>query len=351
MNNTITLSQLITRLAAVSGVDNNTARKFLRALFATVEDNVAAGHTITIKGIGTFRPVANDLDSGNTTVAFSPDKDLAAELNRPFEVFTAVELADGVTFDEPEQETPEEETHEEETPVFISQPAETTEPQQEAEPRQEPKPQTLRWPEEEDEEPDVITEVSTPVEPEEEPERVITSYEAEKPRRNLLWLWIGLIFLAVIAGAYLAAVYTTPVTPRPQTEEESTEEADLQIEEVSVDEIAPAQHDNPTTDAAAITPATPQTPEETAAPAPEEKKPVYDTVDISLIKLAKKHYGESSYWVFIYEANSDKIPNPNRIRPGQKVLIPDQSTFPGSTKAETVKIAKAKHTELLQRFK
>lgn len=162
MNNTITLSQLITRLAAVSGVDNNTARKFLRALFATVEDNVAAGHTITIKGIGTFRPVANDLDSGNTTVAFTPDKDLAAELNRPFEVFSAVELADGVTFDEPQQETPVEETHDEdETPVFLAEPEEEPEPQQEIEHRQEPEPQTLRWPEEEEEEPAVTAEVIT----------------------------------------------------------------------------------------------------------------------------------------------------------------------------------------------
>ncbi len=350
MNNTITLSQLITRLAAVSGVDNNTARKFLRARFATVEDNVAAGHTITIKGIGTFRPVANDLDSGNTTVAFTPDKDLAAELNRPFEVFSAVELADGVTFDEPQQETPVEETHDEdETPVFLAEPEEEPEPQQEIEHRQEPEPQTLRWPEEEEEEPAVTAEVITPEEPEEEPERVITAHEPEKPRRNLLWLWIGLIFLAVIAGAYLAAVYTTPVTPRPQIEEESPEPADLQIEEVSVEDIAPMQQENSTPDVAATTPAAPA--EVTPAPAQEEKKPVYDTVDVSLIRLAKKHYGESSYWVFIYEANSDKIPNPNRIRPGQKVLIPDQSTFPGSTKAETVKIAKTKQTELLQRFK
>lgn len=349
MNNTITLSQLITRLATVSGVDNNTARKFLRALFATVEDNVAAGHTITIKGIGTFRPVANDLDSGNTTVAFTPDKDLAAELNRPFEVFSAVELADGVTFDETGQETPEEETHDEdETPVFLAEPAEETEPQQEIVPPQVQELQTLRWPEEEEEEPIETTKVIIPAEPEEEPERVITAHEAEKPRRNLLWLWIGLIFLAVIAGAYLAAVYTTPVTPRPQTEEESPEPADLQIEEVSVEEIAPVQQENPTSDVAPTTP-TAVPPEVT--PAPEEKEPVYDTVEVSLIRLAKKHYGESSYWVFIYEANSDKIPNPNRIRPGQKVLIPDQSTFPGSTKAETVKIAKAKQTELLQHFK
>ena len=100
MNNTITLSQLITRLAAVTGVDNNTARRFLRTLFATVEDALAEGHSVTIKGVGTFRPVNDEFRGTGITVAFTPDKEIAAELNKPFEMFTAVELADGLTFDD-----------------------------------------------------------------------------------------------------------------------------------------------------------------------------------------------------------------------------------------------------------
>ena len=48
MNNTVTLSQLITRLAKATGVDNNTARRFLRTFFATIEETVENGESVTI---------------------------------------------------------------------------------------------------------------------------------------------------------------------------------------------------------------------------------------------------------------------------------------------------------------
>lgn len=353
MNNTITLSQLITGLASATGVDNNTARRFLRILFSTIEDSLAAGHSVTIKGVGTFKPIADELQGKGMSVAFTPDKEIAGELNRPFEMFTAVELADGVDFKEteevnestsdaaeetaPQEEVveehrlywPEEEENLSETenePVAVPERVET---QSES--------QNLRWPEEDEE----------ATEPEQtEPEEVEEDVPQDTSRKhNLLWLWIALILIAVIVGAYLAAVYTTPIGHREE-EEPQIEATDttVVIEEVAVEDIA-----------AAAPQETIETPAPTAIEEPvasdKGKEPVYDTVEVSLIRLAKKHYGESSYWVYIYEANSDIISNPNRIRPGQKVLIPDKSTFPGANRSETVAIAKRKQTELLNRFK
>lgn len=375
MNNTITLSQLITRLAAVTGVDNNTARRFLRTLFATVEDALAEGHSVTIKGVGTFRPVNDEFRGTGITVAFTPDKEIAAELNKPFEMFTAVELADGLTFDDetpienaPEtapvetvsEETPTIETVIEETPdepeapeIIVSAVPETvtTEtPEIPTEPQ--PEPRTLRWPEEEEEQPAP----QTPTHVAELAPAAETREDEEEPqprRRNLLWLWISLILLAVCIGAYLVAVYTTPVGPRIETDDQEEIDiaaADSMIEEISVENVATATPEPQATAEASPAPAT--APEPEAAPAQEQAKaPVYDTVDVSLIRLAKKHYGESSYWVFIYEANTDIISNPNRIRPGQRVVIPDRSTLPGTSTAETRAIAKQKQTELLNRFK
>jgi len=43
MNDVITLSQLITRLARVTDTDTNTARRFVRSLFAAVEEQLMAG--------------------------------------------------------------------------------------------------------------------------------------------------------------------------------------------------------------------------------------------------------------------------------------------------------------------
>ena len=44
----------------------------------------------------------------------------------------------------------------------------------------------------------------------------------------------------------------------------------------------------------------------------------------SLSKIAKAHYGEGSKWRRIYEANRDKITNPDLIYPGQEFTIPDE---------------------------
>lgn len=102
MKNTVTLSQLITRLAETAKIDNNTSRRFIKALFDTVARQLEAGETVEIKGVGTFEAVDRD---GRRSVTFTPDGALAAELNRPFEMFQAVELAPDVDFD---AEMPEE---------------------------------------------------------------------------------------------------------------------------------------------------------------------------------------------------------------------------------------------------
>ena len=38
--------------------------------------------------------------------------------------------------------------------------------------------------------------------------------------------------------------------------------------------------------------------------------------------LAQKYYGEESYWVYIYESNRDRYPNPNSIEVGSLIYIP-----------------------------
>lgn len=45
----------------------------------------------------------------------------------------------------------------------------------------------------------------------------------------------------------------------------------------------------------------------------------------SLSKIAKHQYGDAAKWHAIYEANRDKIKNPDLIYPGQVLNIPDVS--------------------------
>jgi nucleoid-associated protein YgaU len=42
----------------------------------------------------------------------------------------------------------------------------------------------------------------------------------------------------------------------------------------------------------------------------------------SLSKIAKQYYGNANDWQKIFQANKDKIKDPNMIHPGQKIIIP-----------------------------
>lgn len=59
------------------------------------------------------------------------------------------------------------------------------------------------------------------------------------------------------------------------------------------------------------------------------------TPGYSLAQLARDHFGVTQYWVFIYEANADKIANPNELPVGLHVMIPDLiETFPRMTREQ-----------------
>ncbi len=59
------------------------------------------------------------------------------------------------------------------------------------------------------------------------------------------------------------------------------------------------------------------------SPAPKSKPKTYTVVKGDCLwNIAKKFYGNGSKYKKIYNANKDKIKNPNKILPGQKLTIP-----------------------------
>jgi nucleoid-associated protein YgaU len=58
----------------------------------------------------------------------------------------------------------------------------------------------------------------------------------------------------------------------------------------------------------------------TAAPAQNRTYTV--VAGDSLSKIAKREYGDASKWHRIFEANRDKIQNPDLIHPGQVLNLP-----------------------------
>jgi nucleoid-associated protein YgaU len=61
------------------------------------------------------------------------------------------------------------------------------------------------------------------------------------------------------------------------------------------------------------------------SPAPAQSAVRTYTVvkDDTLSKIAKSMYGDANKWRRIYEANTDIIKNPDVIRPGQVLKIPE----------------------------
>ncbi|MDE5749661.1 MAG: HU family DNA-binding protein, partial [Duncaniella sp.] len=67
--------------------------------------------------------------------------------------------------------------------------------------------------------------------------------------------------------------------------------------------------------------------------------------------MARKHYGQKIFWVYIYEENKDAIGNPNRLNAGMKVVIPPASKYGiDSSSKESVKKAEEKERQIINKF-
>ncbi len=88
-------------------------------------------------------------------------------------------------------------------------------------------------------------------------------------------------------------------------------------------------------------------------PAPVVNAPVVDPSSWPIMKevtlkkgqrltlLALENYGDKVFWVYIYEANKENMPNPNKLKEGTKIRIPQLP----------VGLINAKSTESMQRAK
>jgi nucleoid-associated protein YgaU len=59
-----------------------------------------------------------------------------------------------------------------------------------------------------------------------------------------------------------------------------------------------------------------------SSPAPDSARRYTVKSGDSLSKIAKQQYGDGNQWRRIYDANRDKIKDPDLIHPGQELTIP-----------------------------
>ncbi|MDE6370864.1 MAG: HU family DNA-binding protein [Duncaniella sp.] len=82
-------------------------------------------------------------------------------------------------------------------------------------------------------------------------------------------------------------------------------------------------------------------------------EPVFDIIrpGYLLNDMAKKHYGNKCFWVYIYKENQDKIKNPNRVTPGMKLVIPMASKYGINAKDQmSIKEANALAGKILEKY-
>ncbi len=175
---------------------------------------------------------------------------------------------------------------------------------------------------------------------------------------------------------YLAIDYLVPTnTPSENVEEvaaddiASEEEVQALIAEAEAvlsDTIAAAPIVSPE-QAQIIAEANPQANETLSEPAPqkedvEQKKEPAPQPQNKIVKdkvrsgyllhdMAKKHYGNKCFWVYIYEENKSKITNPNRVSPGLELVIPAAEKYGiNASSSASVNAANAKASKILTKY-
>jgi nucleoid-associated protein YgaU len=86
--------------------------------------------------------------------------------------------------------------------------------------------------------------------------------------------------------------------------------------------VTPPQPQTRTTNPAPSTPGSTTTGSGAAKPGATTQRDYTIQSGDSLSKIAKQFYGNANDWQRIYQANKDKIKDPDMIYPGQKIIIP-----------------------------
>lgn len=322
MNSTIALPELATQVARLAGTDADSAGRFILALFGAAEAALAAGESVTLKGIGSFRRSAD-----GRAIEFTPAAELAEAVNAPFALFAPMELPDDAPADifapdvdkdaDDEAVAPSVEEQEEKESVETVQ-AEEPAPEEEAEEETTADAET----EAEPEETQASAVASEPCENNDDEAEEEIEPEVIYVERRSAWPWIAAILCLVVgfAGGYCYGTHCG--APVPVAESDNTTTAAAAPTASAIATPGDTAQADTTASIAAAAPA-----DTIAAPEAKEvkKEPVYDTVTSTrfLTTIARSHYGRKDFWVFIYEANADILRHPNRIRPGTRVVVPD----------------------------
>ena len=397
MNKKLTFPELAELLSAATNTSKRMSELALREMFAVISGKLLEGESVKIDGLGVFKVTeVNSRRSvnvntgeaieipGHSKITFVADRRLAEAVNAPFASFESVVLDDDVTadmltaIDNAEPAEPAAEPSEFSEPAEPAEPSESSEPSEPAEPAE---PLELSEPSEPSEfsepsEPSEFSEPSELSEPaaEEPAEPAAEPVEEEDAQGGAIHVpqsdddyyydddddeswWqrhrtLKGFLMGVVAGAALYAAADFAIKyyedNRKVVSAETIEATDGEV--VAADTLPSDTLSDKASPKDSLKP-TASTPLESAKST--AVKQVTDTVTGSyfLTRMARRHYGNGHFWVYIYEENKGKISNPNNVRPGTVVVIPDAKKY-GIDKdnPQSVETAKRKEGEIQRKF-
>lgn len=321
MNEKISFQQLSELLSEITGSTIATSELFIKEFCSIISETLVNGESVKIKNIGTFSP-SGLLDK---PILFEPDENLADAINMPFACFDAVELRDDIS-EEILNECDNEMTEQHKTDsIIVSEVMIDAEQENEKQVQEEDSiNEELEHSEniEDDNESNIIVsenEETIKNNKSEDIEKEDLSFEIINTNapKSLLWLWILIsIIIGFIIGYCVGNIY-------PYQQEMIATVNELvsisPVEDVEIDSL------------------------EVKTDAKQTINITTDTVGRTrfLTTMARKYYGEMLFWVYIYEENKGILGNPNRIKPGTIVIIPEAEKY-GIDKNDSVCIEKAK---------
>lgn len=332
MNEILSLPRVVEIMAANADIDSAASERFIKAFFSHLEDALAVSESVIIDGLGVFMRS----DDPDNPIKFIADQALIEAINQPFEMFEPIAVGDIDLTAEIEPQTAETKVA---TPPALGVDLQTA---ADGEPEIKHVDEPVS---------DPIAEVTGH---NSEKDNAIVSDEIEYPAQSVVLdeephqkhtaIWICIAFLL---GLVIGAVISFLSHDRLQTifGTENDDISTILPDDSDVEEQVSLKIETPDEKY--------QEADEDEAPVQAIKTEVYDTVTPNrfLTTMARQYYGPVEYWAFIYEANADHLGNPNRIKPGTRVLIPDRSEFEtdGSTEA-TINRAKRIGREIYSRY-
>ena len=337
MNNTIILSQLSETIAGLTQSEAADDENFVRERVALVAERLEAAGRVEVPALGTF-VIADD------GVDYAPDAALAEAINAPFAAFEAIELPDEVelseSIDSPESDDAPDD----------SEPSEEAEQSAEAEESEEPENPATSEPEEQAiaeaaefeqealaEEPSGDSENSEPAaKPAAEPVSEPAPESFAERRRPLTWPWWLIACVVCFIGGYMAGSYTAGNSGEPLPVQPSEPLDSVEVTDEPEVYYLPEEELNDDVELSA-----------------EPRLPITDTVSSNrfLTTIARRHYGHMDFWPYIYEANADKLGDPNKVAAGTVVIVPSPDSLHLDPDCiEQLIVARAKGDEIYKRF-